>query len=117
LIKGSIYKRDNCILNEVKKTEKYLERAQGLLFRKPLGLGQGLVINKCNSVHSFLMSYSLDIIFLDKFYNIKKTVSNFRPYRLAFCISASQVLELQAGEVERLKIKVGDQLKWVEKID
>jgi uncharacterized membrane protein (UPF0127 family) len=60
----------------------FFERARGLIGTKDLGDDEGMLILKCNAIHTFFMSYSIDAFFLDRNDNVVKVVRNIRPWRL-----------------------------------
>lgn len=60
----------------------FFERARGLIGRPPPPPGEGLLIPKCNCVHTFFMRYPIDIVFLDEANHPVKTVRHVRPWRL-----------------------------------
>lgn len=60
----------------------FVERARGLIGAKSLPPGEGMLILKCNAIHTFFMSFPIDATFLDKNNNIVKVVRNIRPWRL-----------------------------------
>ena len=62
--------------------EGFLARARGLIGRPPPPPGEGLLIPRCNAIHTFFMSYPIDATFLDKDGRVVKTVRNVRPWRL-----------------------------------
>ena len=98
----------------VKKTENTLERTKGLLGSQPLSSDEGLWITPCNSVHTFGMPYALDIIYLNKRFQIRKIISNLKPRRLSINWFAKSVVELKAGVAARLDLKPGDIMHWNE---
>ena len=59
---------------------------------------EGMLILKCNAIHTFFMSFAIDAIFLDKNDKIVKTVCNIRPGRLWVWggFRASKVLEVRS---------------------
>ena len=59
--------------------------------------GDGLLIPRCSSVHTFGMRFALDLYFLDCEGAVVATRLAVPPKRLAFCRGASAVLELPAG--------------------
>ena len=61
--------------------EGFFARARGLIGRPPPPPGEGLLIPKCNAIHTFFMSYPIDATFLDKDGRVVKTVHNIRPWR------------------------------------
>lgn len=60
----------------------FAERARGLIGTKSLPPGEGMLILKCNAIHTFFMSFPIDATFLDKNNNVVKVVRNIRPWRL-----------------------------------
>ncbi|MFT6389118.1 MAG: uncharacterized membrane protein (UPF0127 family) [Cellvibrionaceae bacterium] len=88
-------------------TENLFERTGGLLKFPPLNLNQGLLINKCNSIHTFGMKYSLDVVYLSRHLKVVKLVENIKPTRMSLCFGAEHTLEMIAGEINRLGIKEG----------
>ena len=57
------------------------ERIRGLVGTKSLPEGEGMLILRCNSIHTFFMSFPIDAAFLDRDGNVVKTVRNIRPWR------------------------------------
>ena len=55
---------------------------------------------------------SIDAVFLDRDLQVLSTVENMKPWRLAGYWGANSVLELPAGECERLGVSAGDRLAW-----
>ena len=62
--------------------ETFAERARGLIGRAAPPAGKGLLITRCNCIHTFLMRYPIDVAFLDRRGEVVKTVRNVRPWRL-----------------------------------
>nr|WP_283104546.1 DUF192 domain-containing protein [Shewanella olleyana] len=85
---------------------------RGLLGSKPLTMQQGLLIIPCNSVHTFGMSYSIDVVYLNKKNQVVKIIEALKPTRISGCLTASKVLEIAAGSAEKNKIRKGDILSW-----
>lgn len=63
----------------IKVARTFKERAIGLI-GKDLKADEGLLIEKCNAIHTFFMSYPIDAIFLDKNLKPIKTVKNIKPW-------------------------------------
>ena len=118
MIHGALYRQDNnqLLLQHVMHTTNPLERMRGLLARPPLTQDQGLLIMPCSSVHTFGMRYPIDLVFLNKDWQIKKLVSALKPYRLAWSTGASMVVEMMAGTLDKLKLTPGMILKWEETV-
>lgn len=80
--------------------------------KKKLPQGQGLLIAPCKSIHMFFMRFSIDAIYIDENFEIKKIVKNLKPWTgFSCCFKAWGVVEVTAGESERLNLKVGEKLK------
>ncbi len=101
---------DDCSVS-IFQASSMFERMRGLLGRKPLGENDGFWIAPCNSVHTWFMRYSIDVVFVNRSGEVKKIVGNLKPWSLAFCWRASAVLELRAGATERLGIHDGSCLQ------
>lgn len=61
--------------------ETFAERAKGLIGRRGLEPGHGLLIKRCNCIHTFFMRFPIDAIFLDRDGKVVKTVRNIPPWR------------------------------------
>lgn len=86
-------------------------RMKGLLGRKDLGAGQGLLIRRTWSVHTLFMRFPIDVVFLDRDMRILSIRVNLKPWRAAARRGATSVLELPAGECDRRGTVVGDVLR------
>lgn len=114
MIQGRVCRTDghSCVIPLVYKTTGMLERMLGLLGRAPLQENEALLLKPCSSVHSFGMRYALDLIYLNKRWEIIKTVKAFKPWRISSCLNASMVIEMVAGSLEQLQLIKGIQLVW-----
>ena len=72
----------------------------------------GLWIAPCEAIHTFGMSMAIDAIFLDVALNVKKLHPELPPHRISVCLSASSVLEVEAGAICRSATQVGDRLAF-----
>lgn len=79
------------------KANNFIQRAFGLIFRKKLLLNEVFYIQPCNSVHSFGMSYSIDVVYLDKIGIILRIIKNMPKRRINWCLKANSVLEFKSG--------------------
>lgn len=95
------------------KADTFLLRAFGLLFRKPLGMGEALHLEPCNAVHTIGMRYAIDLVFLTRDFTIASVRSHVGRFRMCRFGRADSVLELRAGEAHRLGLKPGIQLTWL----
>jgi uncharacterized membrane protein (UPF0127 family) len=88
-----------------------LPRMKGLLGRKSLESGEGMLIRPAPSIHTFFMRFPIDAVFLSKDGEVLKVAPNVRPWRIRSCRGAHSVLELGAGEAERRAIAAGQRLE------
>jgi uncharacterized membrane protein (UPF0127 family) len=87
-----------------------LSRMKGLLGRRSLPAGEGLLIRPAPSIHTFFMRFPIDAVFLSRAGEVMKISAEVRAWRARSCRRAYAVLELAAGEAERRGITTGDHL-------
>ena len=90
--------------------DSFASRFRGLLGASALPAGEGLLIRGTSSVHTHFMRFSIDVVFLDADGRVLRVVRNLRPWRAAGRRGARDVLELAAGECERVGLEEGDVL-------
>lgn len=101
--------------DRVDVTEGWVERLRGLLGRRPIEGGEGLLLVGCRGIHTFGLRYPLDVAFLDDDLRIVSTRRVLPPWRsTAWCSEASHALELPAGALERTGTRRGERLEVVE---
>ena len=87
-------------------------RNRGLLKHTKLDPGEGLWIVPTQSVHTFMMKFTIDVVYLNKKKQILKLRPNMVKSRISACLSAHSVLELPAGTVDATGTQKGDQLTF-----
>src|SRR5450830_1372527 len=95
------------LINKTKKTiivgnlivaDRFWPRLKGLMGKRDMSEDEGLLLVPCNSVHCMFMRFPIDVLFLDKDFNIVKLLDNLKPWRMTSIIrKAHQVIELKAG--------------------
>jgi uncharacterized protein len=84
-------------------------RARGLLGRRALPVGAGLVLRPCAWVHTVGMAFPIDVVHLDAGGRVLRVVPNLRPWRLGPFVWGSRVaVELPAGTVAPTGTRAGD---------
>ena len=97
---------------KIKVAKNFFGRLKGLIGKNYLPRGEGLLIAPCQSIHMCFMKFSIDAIFIDKNFVIKKISPNLKTWTgFAICFGAWGVVEVMAGEAARLNLKVGDKLE------
>jgi uncharacterized membrane protein (UPF0127 family) len=103
--------KDLKILSNMKEARTLWPRLKGLLGTKEIAEDSGLWIHSCNSIHTFGMRYSIDCIFIDSKFCVRKLIKDVKPGYLIWPIwSARSVIEVKAGTCEKFNIQVGDLL-------
>jgi len=85
-------------------------RMRGLLGRRGLESGEGLLLRPAGSVHTFFMRFPIDVVFLSRDGEVLKVAPALPAWRTAAARRAKAVLELAADEAERREIRVGTRL-------
>jgi len=76
--------------------------------------GSGLWIAPCHGVHTFAMSFPIDVLYLDSEDLVVHLETNLKPWRLApVKTHAKSVLELPTGCVSATGTACGDKIKIV----
>jgi hypothetical protein len=89
-------------------------RLVGLLGRKQLKAGCGLLIRPSCGIHTFGMLFPIDAVALDRSLRVVKVWPRLPPFRVTgIHRKAHSFLELPAGQISHCRIKVGDQLEFV----
>ena len=88
-----------------------LKRMVGLLNRRKLAAGEGLLLDRCYGVHTFGMRFPIDVLFLDKDLHVIRAVKALPPYRTCIVRKAVYVLELPVGAVDLTRTEEGDQIQ------
>ena len=61
--------------------ESAFERMRGLIGRRGLESGKGMLITKCNCIHTLFMRFPIDATFLDRAGDVVRVVRGIRPWR------------------------------------
>ena len=102
--------RGELVCERCQVADRPLSRLRGLLGRRELEPGAGLLLKPCNSVHTFFMRFPIDAVFLDGERRVLRVRERLRPWRIAGARGAHAVLELPAGEAERRGVVAGERL-------
>ena len=83
----------------------------GLIGRRQLPDGGGLLIVPSNGVHTLGMLFAIDVVFLDRGGRILEVRHQLAPFRITHLNwGAYSVLELPPGILKRAQTDLGDQL-------
>ena len=90
--------------------DSFWSRLRGLMGRTSLSPGEGLLFPRTNSIHTHFMRFPIDVVFRDADARVVAIARDLRSWRLARRKGAADVLELPAGECDRLGLEVGARL-------
>ena len=92
------------------------DRMRGLLGRRVLPIGQGLLIENCGSVHTVGMRFPIDVIFLDHAWQVQRVCRHVSAGRWLVWggWSGLQALEVACGWLETDGVKPGTQVEWMD---
>lgn len=107
-MKVQISYKDKILSDNIRLADTPATRIIGLMFKKNIKGADGLLLDPCNSIHTFFMRYSLDVVFLSKSNEVIKVIRNLKPWRMTLIyFKARKTLELPAGKLPS-DIDVGD---------
>ena len=84
---------------------------KGLMFRKGLPDGHGLLFRPARGIHTHFMRFPIDLVFLDQTDTVSKVREAMRPWRVDFT-SAAGVIEINPGAARANDIRPGDRLRF-----
>ncbi|OLS36892.1 DUF192 domain-containing protein [Bacillus sp. MRMR6] len=97
---------------QIKMADSFFKRFKGFMFRKVPIRNEGLWIVPCNAVHMFFMKFPLDIVLLNEQNEVVGVHHSLKPWRMTKPIKeAHSTLELPAGSVSTLGIRMGNKIK------
>ena len=107
-----INQTQNTILAEnIFVADTVFKRAKGLLGKQKFLAGEALILEPCNSVHTFFMRFPIDLLFVDKNFRVIKALSGLAPNRITGIYwRASRAIELPCGTLKPTKTCAKDQL-------
>lgn len=90
------------------------DRMRGLIGRPSLPAGHGLLIEACGSIHTLGMRFPIDVIFLDRAWQVRRVVRQVRPGRLMIRGGwhGLRALEVASGWLDLDGVAAGTQLVW-----
>jgi uncharacterized protein len=96
--------------------DRPLRRLRGLLGRRELPAGEGLLLRPAPSIHTWFMRFPIDAVFLTSELEVLAVRPGLRAWRMAAARGARAVLELPAGEADRRGVEPGSRLRVLERL-
>ncbi len=89
-------------------------RTMGLMFKKGLEPGHGIVLRPCSSIHMFFMRFAIDVVFVDKDGIVKHICHAIKPWRMSRIVfGAKAAIELEPGTMKRAGVEKGRKVELV----
>ncbi len=104
--------RQCSIVDDLEVAKDVRSRNRGLIGHRPLDLGQGMMIRPCRWIHTFGMSFPIDVIYVGQDWRVVALTNNLAPSRIDRpVLRARLVIEMMAGAIRRTGLAVGDCLE------
>lgn len=99
------------VAEDVRVADGVWSRFWGLMGRRSLPEGGGLLLRPSSSIHTAFMRFPIDVVFLDRELRVVKVAPEMKPFRAAAAFrGAHSALELNAGTAAKAQVEAGDQL-------
>jgi uncharacterized membrane protein (UPF0127 family) len=99
------------LATDTRRAETPRERRRGLIGRESMKRGEALVIPRCRQVHTFGMSFPIDVVFVDRAGEVVRTCSGMKPGRVSPLVwRARAAIELPAAAIQESKTERGDRI-------
>ena len=100
------------VAESVTVADSAFRRLRGLLGRRDLPAGHGVLLRPAWSIHTAFMRFPIDVVFLDADQVVIKIVPRLQAFKTASARGAREVVELRAGECDRRGLALGDRVAW-----
>ena len=105
--------RGTAVAERCRVASSLRDRGVGLLATRSLAAGEGLLIERTQSIHMFFMRFAIDVVFTDRDARVTRTVANLRPWRVVWWArGARDCIELPVGALVASSTAAGDQLRF-----
>jgi uncharacterized membrane protein (UPF0127 family) len=97
------------IADHVVVASSLIGKTVGLMLCRDFRSGSALVLPGCRQIHTFLLRFSIDAIFIDYQNTVVNVVENLQPFRLSpYCREAKATIEVPAGTVSKYNVTIGE---------
>ncbi len=114
--------RQQSMMSTATVAKRTWERLRGLLSRKSLMSGDGLIIDRgCINlspmpmgIHTIGMRFPIDVAFVDPSGRVLRMIHSMQPYRISPLVwNCAMVLEMPEGALSKSGTQVGDQIEFI----
>ena len=103
--------RGTTLADRAETARSPLAQLVGLMGKRELAAGSGLVFPRTRGVHTHFMRFPIDVVFYDKRGTVVDVVHALRPWRFSpYHWRAAGVVELPAGSARAARTETGDVL-------
>ena len=99
------------VLTAVRQAEGAWGSFHGLMLKKGLPEGHGLLFRPARGIHTQFMRFPIDLVFLDRTDTVTKVREAMPPWRFDFT-NAAGVIEINPGAARANDIRPGDRLRF-----
>ncbi|TVS10659.1 MAG: DUF192 domain-containing protein [Planctomycetaceae bacterium] len=98
------------LVARLERATTFWQRLRGLMFRRPLQPGEGLLIVPCRSIHTHWLRTAIDVVLMDRDGVVLSVHPNVRPWRMVHGTKDTHaVLETAGGHLPE-SVQVGRRL-------
>lgn len=107
--------RGTTVATQASLASSFVARFLGLMMRKGIPEGGGILLTSSSSIHSFFMRFRFDALYIGSDNRVVKVVPAMAPWRISFGgKGAKHTLELAAGAAAASGTQAGDRLLFEE---
>ena len=116
---GQILRNGKVWVQHVEVASSLLARMRGLIGRRELPAGHGLLIEACGSIHTIGMRFPIDVVFLDCDWHVRRVCRHVPPGRLMVWCGwfGLRALEVSSGWLPLDGVVAGMKVEWREASD
>ena len=95
----------------VRRAESLFDRTVGLMGASSVPIGEGMWFDNCSAIHTLFMRVAIDVVFLDGYGRVMRTLPAIGPNRPGIaCAGARVTIELGEGTLREVELREGDRL-------
>lgn len=104
----------NILVEKGRLASNFFTRCKGLLGKREMFPGEGLVLYPCNMVHSIGMQMLIDVLFVSGDNQVIYMIEEMAPNRISAMVNnARYVVELPAGQACRTNTAIGQKISVI----
>ncbi|MBD3246849.1 MAG: DUF192 domain-containing protein [Candidatus Omnitrophica bacterium] len=104
--------KSTLLADRARRAANPVSRALGLMGKKSLAPGNGMIFARAPSIHTCFMRFKIDVLFLDKDMRVIRAVHGLRPWRAAAAASSAYTIELPCGTLRHTRTEPQDEIRF-----